>query len=369
MPTVENFIDIFDALSRKDWNDVKAVADNIYESERKKKHYNAATRIKEAADIAINNNLISDTFVMSEHSLSAPPIDLLERFNDINAEKPVLPKWMNNELALYFREWNMFKELKLQDIKPRNTLLLHGLPGCGKTMLAKYIASEMKRELYTVRFDSLISSYLGETGENIRKIFSFLKTNNCILFLDEIDAIAKLRDDKSELGELKRVVISLLQNIDSLPEDRILIAATNHAHMLDPAIWRRFDVVWELIPPKDNVRDNLLETELGESYSSSEYKKEILELTAGMTGADLNRTINESKRRRLIEKTDLIESFLLSTIENARRGDSNQSTNEGRLIQAIKCLKLAYKKKYTYSKLEDITGISHSTIHHKIKSS
>lgn len=368
MPTVEHILNLFEAMSRKDWADVRSVAESVSDYERKKKHFNAAAQIKEAVDLVIANNSSTDIFTMSDNTVIAPPMDLLERGQRIS-ERPVLPPSLNDEIERLTNEWNQREILRQEGISPRNTILLHGPPGCGKTMLAKYLASCLERDIYTVRFDSLVSSYLGETGENIRKIFSFAKTNKCILFLDELDAIGKLRDDKTELGELKRVVISLLQNIDDLHQDTILIAATNHAHMLDSAIWRRFHMVLELLPPKDDVREGLLKVVLGEDIQNLSTKKLILELTSGMTGADIARTLDDSKRRRLLENKEPLEAFLLALLDYAKRSETNNSSyfSEDRLIQIVAGLKSIYKKKYTYSRLEALTGISHSTLHHKLK--
>ena len=117
------------------------------------------------------------------------------------------------------------------------------------TSAAKYIAAKMNLPLVAARLDTLISSLLGNTAKNIHKIFEFAKRQPCVLFLDEFDAIAKARDDQHELGELKRVVNSLLQNIDEYCQDGILIAATNHHELLDSAIWRRFQTVIEMPRP------------------------------------------------------------------------------------------------------------------------
>ena len=125
-------------------------------------------------------------------------------------------------------------------VSARLGLLLYGPPGTGKTLLAGHIAASLKRPFYIARLDSLISSRLGETSKNIRGIFDFVPAQNAVLFLDEMDAIAKLRDDRHELGELKRVVNTVLQGLDSLTDDVVTIGATNHPHLLDPAIWRRF---------------------------------------------------------------------------------------------------------------------------------
>lgn len=369
MPTVEHFLDIFEAMSRKDWNDIKDIADNVAEYERKKKHYSAASKIKEAAALVIANNMREDSFTMSGQSLSAPPIDLLEK-TSFDVASPSMPQWLAREVGFLFKEWEQRELLKEENILPRNTILLHGPPGCGKTMLAQFVANQMGRDLYTVRFDALVSSYLGETGANIRKIFDFARVNKCVLFLDEIDAIAKLRDDKSELGELKRVVITLLQNIDSLSSESLLIAATNHAHMLDSAIWRRFDIVWEMQPPKEDVRIEFFEKDFESFIQNPIMRSCIIDVTKGMSGAELTRTINESKRKRLVDNSlEVIEAYLLAMIDHSRRGEHNGGSEkpENNFLEAVSFLRKIYKKKYTYSKLEEITGISHSTLHHKMK--
>lgn len=369
MPTVEHLLDILEATSRKDWKDIKDIADTVAEYERNKKHYTAATKINEAAAIVMAANASNGSFTTSRQSQTAPPIDLLNK-TSVDVSAPLMPKWLEREVVFLFEEWEQQALLKEEDILPRNTMLLHGPPGCGKTMLAQYVANKMGRDLYTVRFDALVSSYLGETGSNIRKAFDFVRANKCVLFLDEIDAIAKLRDDKSELGELKRVVIALLQNIDSLSSDSFLIAATNHAHMLDSAIWRRFDIVWEMQPPKEDVRIEFFEKDFGTFIHDPVIRNCIVAVTTDMSGAELNRTINESKRKRILDSSlEHVEAYLLAIIDHCRRGEhsGDSDKSENNFLGAVSYLRKVYKKKYTYSKLEKITGIPHSTLHHKVK--
>lgn len=141
---------------------------------------------------------------------------------------------------------------------PGNLLLL-GPPGCGKTVTARHVAARLGLPLLTARMDAVVSSYLGNTAKNIRALFSAAATQNAVLFLDEVDAVGKSRDDEHELGELKRVVIGLLQNIDSVAGKIILIAATNHEQLLDPAIWRRFPSKVRFPTPSFQYRQALLE--------------------------------------------------------------------------------------------------------------
>lgn len=135
--------------------------------------------------------------------------------------------------------------LRAHSLRPKSKLLFCGPPGCGKTLCAEIVASELRLPLLYTRFDAIVSSYLGETSANIRRVFDFSKSKSYVILLDEFDAIGKSRDDSSEHGELRRVVNSFLQLLDSYTGDSIIIAATNHEQILDDALWRRFD---EIVP-------------------------------------------------------------------------------------------------------------------------
>jgi SpoVK/Ycf46/Vps4 family AAA+-type ATPase len=168
------------------------------------------------------------------------------------------------------------------------SLLLYGPPGCGKTSIAKYIASQMKIPLITARLDGLVSSLLGNTAKNIRKIFEYAKEKPCILFLDEFDAIAKARDDEHEIGELKRVVNSLLQNIDDFSKSNdgnVLIAATNHDSLLDAAVWRRFSTTIEVPKPNYDGIGDLLKLYFADTeLSFNEDKKKLNKIVYTLSG-------------------------------------------------------------------------------------
>lgn len=182
-----------------------------------------------------------------------------------------------------------------------NTLLLYGPPGCGKTKCAYLIAKELGLPLVIARLDSLISSYLGTTSKNIRILFEFAQKMPCVLFLDEFDAIAKARDDSNELGELKRVVNSLLQNVDAMSENSLLLAATNHENLLDIAVWRRFDYKLEIeLPDEDAIVKMIDLFTNGTGNLSQKEKIEMATAFSGLSGADVEDIITKALRNAVI---------------------------------------------------------------------
>lgn len=139
--------------------------------------------------------------------------------------------------------------LRSHGIEPRHRVLLIGPPGNGKTSLAEALAYETALPLLTVRYEAVITSYLGETAKRLKRLFDYVKTEPCVLFFDEFDAIGKERGDIHETGEIKRLVTSLLLQVDELPTYCILVCATNHPELLDRATWRRFELRLTLAKP------------------------------------------------------------------------------------------------------------------------
>jgi AAA+ superfamily predicted ATPase len=142
--------------------------------------------------------------------------------------------------------------LRSYGVEPRNKVLLIGPPGNGKTSLAGAIANELMVPLYMVQYENVVGSYLGETASRLAKLFDYVRTRQCVLFFDEFETLGKERGDEHETGEIKRVVSSLLLQIDALPSYVVIIAATNHDKLLDSAVWRRFQIKLELPKPTEN---------------------------------------------------------------------------------------------------------------------
>lgn len=255
-------------------------------------------------------------------------------------------------------------------VSARLGLLLYGPPGTGKTLLAGHIAASLKRPFYVARLDSLISSRLGETAKNIRGIFEFVPAKNAVLFLDEMDAIAKLRDDRHELGELKRVVNTVLQGLDSLTDDVVVVAATNHPHLLDPAIWRRFPYKIELRLPDEHVRGSLW---LHFLFQGEEKRKAEADLLArvsdGLNGADIENIALAARRRAILDKHEPSLAHILLAVGASRTGsprllDSRELDTAGKKSLSVL---LDNKGRVSQAEIAKILGVSRQMVHRYLK--
>lgn len=161
----------------------------------------------------------------------------------------VLPASVETACRQLAEEQHRAELLRAYNLEPRNRVLLIGPPGNGKTSLAEALAAELLAPMFVVRYEGVIASYLGETASRLQRLFDFVRSRRCLLFLDEFDTLAKERGDEHETGEIKRVVSSLLLQIDQLPSHVVVVTATNHPELLDRAVWRRFQLTLELPPP------------------------------------------------------------------------------------------------------------------------
>jgi len=285
-------------------------------------------------------------------------------YPDQNDIRVVLSKRNAEKLESFVLSYQNADKLNSLGINVSNSLLLYGPPGCGKTKCAYLIARQLNLPLVIARLDSLISSYLGTTAKNIRSLFEFSQKMPCVLFLDEFDAIAKARDDNNELGELKRVVNSLLQNIDAMSKDSLLLAATNHHQLLDPAIWRRFDYKLEIELPDREAIAELITFFTNNLYKFS--KREVLEISTlfnGLSGADIEEIITKSLRNSIIHNypftiINIYEEFFTT------RDILPQNCNDSRELLRVKAKYLRDRdsKVFSLQVIADILGSSKTTI-------
>jgi SpoVK/Ycf46/Vps4 family AAA+-type ATPase len=268
----------------------------------------------------------------------------------------ILPKRLQETVDEFLGFINKSHVLTQAGVGIAPSMLLYGPPGCGKTMLAHRIASQLKLPMITARCDTLISSYLGSTAKNLRSLFDHAASRPCVLFLDEFDAFAKARDDQFELGELKRVVVSLLQNIDALPSETVLLAATNHESLLDSAVWRRFSYRLQLPLPDANARETMLETFLG-GWTDAKLAP-VADIANNMNGAEIEQACKTAIRSAILadKKQIDIDELILRLAENRYRDifENPYISTEDKISR----LKSANNKAFTVNRLAKWFGVS-----------
>lgn len=238
-------------------------------------------------------------------------------------------------------------------VDPTRTVLFTGPPGVGKTLAAKWIARELGRPLAILDLSAVMSSFLGRTGANLRAVLDFARDHDCILLLDELDAVAKRRDDTSEIGELKRLVTVLLQEIDEWPPSGLLLAATNHADLLDPAVWRRFEVLIEFPLPAAEGLEALLRNRL-ELGPDSPWPSVLSRALAGSSFSDAFQAANQALRVAALEG-DGIASGLERVLQNV-------VTSLPRAQRQELAVSLAEEGLVSQRQASEITGVSRDTI-------
>ena len=229
--------------------DKKALSKTVEEivsEERAKQHNVLADRLTRAFRNGSNGNRMGYLGADSSARVRDYVSELTPRKR---LEDLILPEACERTCRELIEEQQRASLLRSQSLEPRHHVLLVGPPGNGKTSLAEAIAEALAVQFFVVRYDAVIGSFLGETASRLRRIFDYVRTTPCVLFLDEFDAIGKERGDLNETGEIKRIVTSLLMQIDDLPSYAVIIAASNHSELLDRAVWRRFQIRLELPKP------------------------------------------------------------------------------------------------------------------------
>ncbi|ABR91582.1 Uncharacterized conserved protein [Janthinobacterium sp. Marseille] len=260
------------------------------------------------------------------------PIDIESRLETVDESLPAknsiqlhLPSGTAARIADFLESVRHYDELRAARSATPLRLLMFGLPGTGKTQTAKWIASELQLPLLTVRCDTLISSLLGQTSKNLRRVFDYVEQRPCVLLLDEFDALGNARGSERDIGELQRVVIALLQNIDALSDNVIVIAASNHEKLLDPAIWRRFPFQIPMPLPDPALRDDMWTALLG-SYAPADLDwNALIEKSVGASGALIEQIVLDTKRKSIlsgapqVDKGDLFRRLALALALSAGR--------------------------------------------------
>lgn len=287
-------------------------------------------------------------------------LELLKREAFIFDQEPVWPNNVMQILDSIIQEREFEDKLIELDLAPTRTILFVGPPGVGKTYAARWLSSKLKRPLLTLDLAAVMSSFLGRTGNNLRAVLDYAQKINSILLLDEFDAIAKRRDDDSEVGELKRLVNVLLQAIDDWPSKGLLIAATNHPELLDPAVWRRFEKTINFPNPSvSQINSTLKELILGFDFGGLEDLLESLSIVLeGSTFAEIVRITNNAKRESVVKQIPL--NIIL---ENVIGELGKKLPKESKILVA----KNLSNQKYSQRKVAELIGLSRDTIRKYVK--
>lgn len=250
MPSVTQLAKLFRAISTGDLSSAHDIADDLARNERRKGHHTAAQLLAGSlkpngmrghGDPQLAHELHGDGLLRAALSQRAEPT----RLNDV-----MMSPECRSELQTVIKEMRHAAALRSKGIRRRSKMIFTGPPGCGKSLTGQAIANELRMPLYVVRFDAVIGAYLGQTAAHLRELFRFAAENACVLLFDEIDALGKRRGNPLDVGELDRIVISLMQELELSETRGIIIATSNLPQNLDPALWRRFDLAVLFPAPK-----------------------------------------------------------------------------------------------------------------------
>lgn len=283
---------------------------------------------------------------------------------------PVLTPGVRWSIDLIVAEHAAPARLHEFGLTPSRAVLFTGPPGTGKTLTAGYIASELGVPLITLNLASIMSSLMGQTGKNLQDVLSRAASEACILFLDEFDALAKSRVDTSDVGEVKRLVNVVLQQLDQWPPGGLLIAATNHPQLLDPAVNRRFDTTVEFMLPGFEERVQFLSQSTVTALRSSDEAllRVIALISEGWSLADLDSWTTRAARAAVVARDDGpvdIEDAVLQSAKERAREWASQSPEKRSQLSRLAAEKLGWTQRKTATWL----GVSHVTIGKDMKRS
>lgn len=301
----------------------------IIAAERRRGHNRIADSIEQALAEASRPSLLKEGMQRLAHPSHYPnnservPVSkgdnlpLLEiKHPRVSFDDVILSPRIQERLQRIVGEQNARSELAHYGLQPISKVLFYGPPGCGKTLTAHILAGVLGWPMLCTRYDSIISSYLGETSVNLRRVFEFAEQGPCILLFDEFDAIGKRRNEQGDVGELKRVVNTFLQLMDNYQGKGVIITATNHEELLDNALWRRFDEVVHFQIPAPKEIEALLRMRLAGVRMYDFVPADVVSRFVDLTHSDITRVcIDAVKQMVLANRNSMTEQDLIGSLE------------------------------------------------------
>lgn len=334
MTTFDLIKKLFLSYNDKDNEAFHIAAREYIEHEKRKKHTIVAKELEkilyDANGISRGNKRFKTSVPIPRDTEKGFPLLEIQNF-EISLDNLLICHNTKQQLEQVIREFKDADIFATYNIQNKKKILLCGKPGTGKTFSARIISSVLQIPLVYVRFDSIISSYLGETASNLRKVFDFIENSTWVVLFDEFDIIGKNRDDSHEHGEIKRVVNNFLQMLDNIKGDSLILAATNHQHMLDPAIWRRFDDVVYFELPDENIRRALFDLYLRVIKNKSDIDlSKAVHLSQGFSPADIKMIAEEAMKLSILDaRPCLSQNDIETAIHKFKRREQVKNNQMG----------------------------------------
>ncbi|MEW8025666.1 MAG: AAA family ATPase [Candidatus Thiodiazotropha endolucinida] len=340
----------------------------LYVARLVRKYRNSAPELSEQMDLFLKNRpskkrgpLRKASGVNFDQQYPLPIDDesrlsLLKVFHDApSVKKPLMSQRVEESLSQLIEERRQTDRLLALGLMPTCSAIFVGEPGVGKTVTARWLASQLGVPLYILDLTAVMSSFLGRSGSNLRAAIDYAKRSPCVLLLDEIDAIAKRRSDDADIGELKRLVTVMLQEVEEWQASGLLLAATNHPELIDPALWRRFDLVIDFDMPSEDSRREAIERFFGPDFELfQKWMNTLVHSFKGQSYSDIERSIQKFRRALALgisTDTILVEEFIKERISELDRKDRHEIA-----------FNLAKDTSLSQHAINRITGVSRDTI-------
>lgn len=328
MTTAQQLISLLKSHVEGDDEQFLTIALQAAASEARRGHGKVAMQLRELVDAARANKDRPSKRRSAPVPLAQPRGDLANliavRYADVRLSSMVLPEAIDERLRRVLREQRQRHRLLSHGLAPRRKLLLIGPPGSGKTMTASALAGELHLPLFTVQLDALMTKFMGETASKLRMVFTAMVETKGVYFFDEFDAIGARRAERNDVGEIRRVLNSFLQFLEEDESEGLVIAATNHPELLDPALFRRFDDVIEYALPSAEVAKRILQARLATFDTEGLDWDAVVTAAGGMSQAEISRAAADAAKLVVLEERDRITLRDLTAAIAERKGAAHR---------------------------------------------